>query len=1102
MKCKDFYSVKTDDIIVPCTKDDESFKGFPVDNTLPFDENFVNENLSKNEEEANKIIQCINEVKDIIDSQKKDIDDLDKFNTLKMKFIEYFDNIYPYLTYIIIRKLLLSKYYNIEYDFDIDCSLCDLDFLLNEIDTIKQLDTHISVMRYVEFDINSSNIGSIKSDNKNSNHDKLKTSLNSLNGVYHNYTSNIDTSTKHNKDIKVKLKYDMYGYDSLEYDFLTDINDDKFHIDNKDADDESSGSLYDKFYNKLDDPLNNFFTLDERGLTDNPSDIDDSFSDYNNHGLNMDKVTQAEYKIGDVTYYIKDKSKFEHFFTKNAANIETLIFDKKSELVSNELNDILSLMLGVAKYEVGDIIINGGDIEYLMNLYDNQIENLILMLTELANIINLISGIKSKMDIENVKNELKNKVICIEDTDPPTDTPTDNGSNWSQFPTFNGDTLEIEDPLDPENPNQGKHCYWLQFAKLATIYGLFPWIDLEPKDPGIGIRYWPIGLKIPTPAGKMINIPFPIVWIPIFTMSLPAIGTIVFFIGQAGIFPGLYVMYINRMGIKKFVLTFHGQSDEMGYDPTGDEPNFRFNVPLALWKSNLDLSDNPLDKKIMEKFTSKHKFDEFKESAINKIIDGIDKIGLPDMPDMPDIPDIPTYDLNESEKRKFIDDYVAKLTSNLTDFINDIKLPKVDIVIDMGKKKSVNSLEHIINVHKRFGDNNYLDKFGKQIDLKDIFNKAFNTTKFSSEFNNLIMPETINIDNDEHYKRFIQYIKKWMEVSVRLIGENEFIFDLLEYPNFKITTPFDCKTIYEADKIDTSVVDVILGYTKIIWAGLDLIDKASIKDILGVGEFSVEYLFDMGMSIINTLLVSFPIPAITLYPTYGKALLNVFKSIGMTIIPEIKFELPQRALDLTLDLNDVKAPIISTLSSFESLFYGFGYELPDIDDLTNFEFYYNFFTGFSPIDLKMVVIDLVTKTLDGFFNTIKPIYDGANMAVSIYGLTQNIVDSIFLPSSMFKMLKKMLKNKGLEYSIEIPNKYLMEASMKAMKYLDIVPFPVVSLACSFGMGDIIRKIHPIMPSDDLPPWERLTLNNFLFNVFLDDFCHNGKMYGGFQENIL
>ena len=78
----------------------------------------------------------------------------------------------------------------------------------------------------------------------------------------------------------------------------------------------------------------------------------------------------------------------------------------------------------------------------------------------------------------------------------------------------------------------------------------------------------------------------------------------------------------------------------------------------------------------------------------------------------------------------------------------------------------------------------------------------------------------------------------------------------------------------------------------------------------------------------------------------------------------------------------------------------------------------------------------------------------------------------------------------------------LERAMKLIDELVPIPFPVVGAIAAFGGAKVLRVTHPMLYEDDMPPWERVSLDNMLFVLFLDEFCHMAKKYGGIYENYL
>ena len=65
---------------------------------------------------------------------------------------------------------------------------------------------------------------------------------------------------------------------------------------------------------------------------------------------------------------------------------------------------------------------------------------------------------------------------------------------------------------------------------------------------------------------------------------------------------------------------------------------------------------------------------------------------------------------------------------------------------------------------------------------------------------------------------------------------------------------------------------------------------------------------------------------------------------------------------------------------------------------------------------------------------------------------------------------------------------VLKIAKKAVAAISLIPYPAVAF-----LPQLFKQLHPILSNDDLPPWERLSLKNFLFVAFLDDFCKTGKM---------
>ena len=65
-----------------------------------------------------------------------------------------------------------------------------------------------------------------------------------------------------------------------------------------------------------------------------------------------------------------------------------------------------------------------------------------------------------------------------------------------------------------------------------------------------------------------------------------------------------------------------------------------------------------------------------------------------------------------------------------------------------------------------------------------------------------------------------------------------------------------------------------------------------------------------------------------------------------------------------------------------------------------------------------------------------------------------------------------------------------------------VAYILVAAAGVTNNLDMIRKLHPVLNEDDIPPWERLTLKNILFLVFLDEYVSTAADQVGFFRSYI
>lgn len=1128
-------------------------------------EEIAKEAYGDKEDEINSLLECFDGLGEKSLALQDMGNELADYLNIRGKLIEYYDNIEGIMYYYLYRKFaftVIPKIINInsqkqsliEYLTEFNDTLFNLvEYELNFKYLIEFLNftqtmllgiqdgskSQTELLADLSFDISGNNLPDILNNNLESFQGLILDNMELLPSTYSGYTTNVEIDKKDIvneisntiKDVKFfDSKIHYYRYIETKEDVLLDdityfddIISDNYKIEDKDVEKVTSGVLYDEYYNLLPDLLNNFFTEEERGITQNADNIDTTYKSATVSGQTISKKDMATVKMSssDTEYYVADDEKYKEFFSTLQDNLEPTLLKKKIERLDSYRHNMMSQLRLLALSEAGYFSTkynnsNNTNLEFV-NIYDSMLEYFFNLLTEIKRLNDKIEEIKSEMSSDKFTESLKSDLSCFGDMDDYSniEEADGSGSNWKQFPTFNPDTLEIENALNPEDPTFEKHCYWLQFAKLATLYGLMPFPDLFPKNPiGLGLRYWPVGLKIPTPA-KIINIPLPVIWIPLITLSVPAIGTFVFFIGQCGIFPSPFLFYINPAGIKKFIVTLRGQSDPIGYDPSGDEMKFRFNVPLSMWKANLKI-DNPLEEQDMEKFVKGESFEDFKTSTINRMLDSINSWGSPDMKNFKEAKnkikfeptdEYPTPESQEYQEQLdkysgYVSELVSSITSDFADYIEGLKFPKISIPGDSGKMANKQPTQQLFEMTKRYENYDLKTPPLEEFDLKTKLNQALNTTKFTPELQAYRFPETIDLENPTHFNLVLDYMKVWVELSLRFIGANQLFFSLLDMPEFKISSPLQCKTLFESPAFNTISTQVLETFIKLVWAAIDVVDIATATNYIGITKFSAKYLAGTTTSLLNAIIPNFALPTAEFVSTVKTSMLPALKASMLSFVPEIQFAFPTRSTQIEIDTGIVRDSLAQLVRGMSPAQDFFPFQIPTTPSVKNMGGYVEDLLNVNDIDFKLVITNIVQTQADSLLNQFKPIYDGVNAGMSLYNFKQSIMDFVMLPKAMIQMAAKTLRQRGIENAIEIPNWYLIELAFKAMEYIEFIPFPVVGGLSAIGLSDLIRAIHPIMPMDDLPPWERLTLKNLLFVLFLDDFCHNGKMYGGFQENFL
>jgi len=362
----------------------------------------------------------------------------------------------------------------------------------------------------------------------------------------------------------------------------------------------SQGSLYTGYYNKLQDPINNFFTLEERGLSSDIKLLDPILEG---------QSVQTKKEAGE-TYFISDLDRLQNFYKEFDEGFKARSKQIRSDIVKRELASVKGELELIARYDV-ELLLSIGRVNLFnksgnmtvinpdgstktvgTGMYDGSqtaiqsINNANLVFTqriaELDEEINRIEVILEDLPTaEKIKALLKQKSEkCFGNIPPEEDACSDVKDILGSDPFF-----ESLSGIDPTLPNFSQLCYWKEFAKLATIQGLLP-IANNPTT----FRYWPVGLVIPTPA-TLIKIPLPQIWIPLIAISTP-LGVVVTFLNVNGVFISPVVFFLSASGYKQHLITVRGSSKKFGSDSDDELIKPLIQIPLSV-QSKLDMIKVP-----------------------------------------------------------------------------------------------------------------------------------------------------------------------------------------------------------------------------------------------------------------------------------------------------------------------------------------------------------------------------------------------------------------------------------------------------------------------------------------------------------------------------
>lgn len=826
------------------------------------------------------------------------------------------------------------------------------------------------------------------------------------------------------------------------------------------------GVLYTSLYNIWGD-IEKFFTRDERGLSTDKNQMDPTLQNTGAQAINGN--------------YIQSLSKFEDFYTNfdtyhkaKAESVKTNVIEPALRAGQLAMRDSarkeVQLLLSFGKvFEVlpedEDTAGNGARLNGLINTIRSSSGEYIDKLDACRAIYNFT---KSKHDeilaaIEKKKLEYS-QVSCVGAAEPgePKKAP---GSD-----PLGKTTMGKEDPNDP---NFTKFCYWKRFATYATA------VNLLPLPGNGGLKYWPVGLTIPNPSG-LTKIPLPIIWIPLTVIALP-MGVFVMFIGQCGICPSPFLLYIGASGEKKFTVSLR-PTDQFGAD--AGSGNFK----LAS-KGGIALT-----------------------AKVNDLV-----AGLPIVPGFPKI-DIPgLLNLSPDSNATIISDTKKDILRK----INKLSLPKVDKLNNLNPnarpdekkaafKEVVTDWLGVLKIpSKKFPKNakgvnpkpspmaEMIDQLKAMIDM-DLPNmlppadKIDVKAKLVEKIRGLKVPE-INLPDRLKNGVTVPSIKDPAKVDAFVADIKEVMSKIVAASVDKITpkqvgiaaalstppvflNPYQCKQSSGGFKLPnigpfTGAIVAIKAAALGVVSSLN--GKVITDNFIGGQNIAPPPVTPEAIIAFMTKIADVSVPNVSIPNVSNVSIKDMLqtsiKSATSTALPSIPAPggiKPRVSIPGSLLKNALIPAVSNTIdASLDPL------SLPPLPSI-------------SAIDVKQIAIDFIEQSFGPVETAMEPVLKAISIVSGLKSQDKSFGEMLGLSKVTLDPLK-----------IEVAPELALLAATKVLAKLPAPPYPAVAVAPT-----AFKLIHPILSQDDLPPWDRLSLSNPLFVVFLDQFCTQGKKGGGLFEN--
>ena len=339
------------------------------------------------------------------------------------------------------------------------------------------------------------------------------------------------------------------------------------------SDSDSASKLYDGaggyrgLFKTLRAPIQNLFTLDERGLTTKVDEVDPILS--GNPDL------PKTFKEDDKQFFIKNVAKYQSFYETLGPEIIIRSKKERDEVYPTNIATDVENIKSLARREAAHHLREGNIAQTLSQntvfdkkTYPATSPSLPKVLQLYQESANLVSSVIDRIDLElqnmdllikeaaGDPEELQKKLLQIDCFGGPAAQANAAGGNCEDAikPKRGTDPFGIRTLTgnDASLPDMTTPCYWKYFAEELTMMGILPIPDLTAPL----FRYYPVNGLIPAFPGPII-ITLPQKWKVLSVISSP-IGTIVPMIALPMSFPSpmpiplpsIFIFYLAPDGSK------------------------------------------------------------------------------------------------------------------------------------------------------------------------------------------------------------------------------------------------------------------------------------------------------------------------------------------------------------------------------------------------------------------------------------------------------------------------------------------------------------------------------------------------------------------------